>query len=1085
MNNPTGIYHYGETLCNDPDKDFEILDYVSIGDNSESLEQPTPSLLSKYSTSSTESDINLYDSSYDIQFDTSAIGLAKAYANSSSTTMQERDNEIDINWLAQDLDVTSNRESSWDTTICHENELTLEFNSGGIKQLNGTCIIVDDLNGTLQRCPHPVEKPLKQLGGIWELDFDTVDEIVMKSKGDGLNTLGVCKSHFNYDNKQLHECQKTEVSIDRAVIRRKRCLFCGHYKYVFSRGYCTEHSWKLCNRNIQIVCNGLKVCHVFQENEFTKQSSSSRRARYICMLCFTSEEGHLYERKGRGSVLPFDCTDRHHDDSAKSLQLITKWINEISESADRDIQCLLLHEIFKGAMVFFEKLKCIKRSKNDDISDEEFDSKTTKKSKDPKDTNSHHDKSTEEKVAIPTSLSFLGVKIAFRLKKVDVRKLLNSEIYCNAIKRNLKQMGEALATLLWRSRSEVRANKEKLVMPNSLEEYQNGFPLVISNFFYGLIDTIQKNKWKVVLRKQRERKTFEKDYDETRAKKISIFFISVLLSITFPGLDIWFTHILSSLCQKPRLHTSLYSILCVANVVAHTNRYEKHLEKQRREQVDINSKLWKGNNIWNICMVDNIDLQESTFRYDNIFDVPRKTAHATLRMVAQYQLPQNISSLIESYNSELSVFQVGQSTFINNETKKLQNIFNLFVENKWLDYDAFDIRSELRKNVPIGCNIPKPNIVILKPGDNPCNNLNVHEAIIMYFDDVGIGENNFLDISADQAIFRRLVPLREKRPEIRLLLGGWHTNKCMLSTLLAIFSGYGIYRLAASLGVSFLEKLEKVVDYTATCRVIELIWVAVGSAITAYVKHHGKSIESIESENYGILRVWYQFFVWAGYWVCHKIGIRHGNHYMQYYSLAAFAPLFAVAGRCNYSESVVYYLAQISSDPTLQVLLEYACSINITRLGHFLAIDEAVESLGVKRVKQNIGKHLGTEEDLKERMAAVEFERERMNLLLSDFIDDPSVVHTERNLKSRKESTWKLTVDLLEAFNMSNPASHPLFQNTSQNNNEGFHRLFACYNIGKERLYNIYKQDIEKTVERNTTGRRARNIVVDTIAQQK
>ncbi|CAG8770998.1 17388_t:CDS:2, partial [Dentiscutata heterogama] len=157
---------------------------------------------------------------------------------------------------------------------------------------------------------------------------------------------------------------------------------------------------------------------------------------------------------------------------------------------------------------------------------------------------------------------------------------------------------------------------------------------------------------------------------------------------------------------------------------------------------------------------------------------------------------------------------------------------------------------------------------------------------------------------------------------------------------------------------------------------------------------------------------------------------------------------------------------QISSDPTLQVLLEYACSINVTRLGHFLAIDEAAESLG----------HLETEEDLKERMMVVEFEKERINLLLSDFIDDPSVVHTERNLKSRKESSWKLTVDLLEALNMSNPASHSLFQNTSQNNNEGFHRLFACYNIGKKRLYNIYKQDIEKTVERNTTGRRAHNI---------
>ncbi|CAG8856327.1 26044_t:CDS:1, partial [Gigaspora margarita] len=121
--------------------------------------------------------------------------------------------------------------------------------------------------------------------------------------------------------------------------------------------------------------------------------------------------------------------------------------------------------------------------------------------------------------------------------------------------------------------------------------------------------------------------------------------------------------------------------------------------------------------------------------------------------------------------------------------------------------------------------------------------------------------------------------------------------------------------------------------------------------------------------------------------------------------------------------------------------------------------------------------HLGTDEDLKERMAAVQFERERMNLLLSDFIDDPSVIYTEHNLKSRKESSWKLIVDLLEAFNMPDSASHPLFQNTSQNNNEGFYRLFACYNIGKERLYDIYKQDIEKTVERNTTGRRARNIV--------
>jgi len=45
----------------------------------------------------------------------------------------------------------------------------------------------------------------------------------------------------------------------------------------------------------------------------------------------------------------------------------------------------------------------------------------------------------------------------------------------------------------------------------------------------------------------------------------------------------------------------------------------------------------------------------------------------------------------------------------------------------------------------------------------------------------------------------------------------------MCSALITIFSGYGIFNLAANLGVRYLDKLEKVVDYSATCRVLELI----------------------------------------------------------------------------------------------------------------------------------------------------------------------------------------------------------------------------------------------------------------------
>ena len=57
----------------------------------------------------------------------------------------------------------------------------------------------------------------------------------------------------------------------------------------------------------------------------------------------------------------------------------------------------------------------------------------------------------------------------------------------------------------------------------------------------------------------------------------------------------------------------------------------------------------------------------------------------------------------------------------------------------------------------------------------------------------------------------------------------------MCSALITIFSGYGIFNLAANLGVQYLDKLERVVDYSATFHVLEVIWIAVGIAITQYL----------------------------------------------------------------------------------------------------------------------------------------------------------------------------------------------------------------------------------------------------------
>ncbi|CAG8653346.1 4954_t:CDS:2, partial [Ambispora gerdemannii] len=301
------------------------------------------------------------------------------------------------------------------------------------------------------------------------------------------------------------------------------------------------------------------------------------------------------------------------------------------------------------------------------------------------------------------------------------------------------------------------------------------------------------------------------------------------------------------------------------------------------------------------------------------------------------------------------------------------------------------------------------------PGDNPNNNEHIHNAACMYIDDVSINITKNIDLVADEAIFRRLVSLKETHPEFRLLLGGWHTSKCMSITLIAIFSGYGIFNLAAILGVRYFDKFEKVVDYQATSRIIILIWTGVGIALQKYISNYNKTMHDIMTGNNNIVKVWYLFFCWAGYWVGHKMGIRHGNWNMQIENLKAFTPLFAVAA-----------------------------SVNITRPGHYLAFDEVLERL-----------------------------------------EEKLFVREDRNLKSRRLSLWELSNILFDAFTASNPTKHKLFRGTSQNYKEGFSRLFTYYEIGRNRIYEIYRQDIEKSETRITVGRRARNIIISSASKQK
>ena len=269
-----------------------------------------------------------------------------------------------------------------------------------------------------------------------------------------------------------------------------------------------------------------------------------------------------------------------------------------------------------------------------------------------------------------------------------------------------------------------------------------------------------------------------------------------------------------------------------------------------------------------------------------------------------------------------------------------------------------------------------------------------------------------------------------------------------------------------------------------------MIWFVVGVAIHIHLKKHNKTIEQIINENNNLLKTWFLYFKWAGWWKAHRIGIRMGNFEMQHESLSAFAPLFPVAGKLNYASSVTFFLAHLAKHPELKELLKHACSINLSREKHFFAFDEALETFGVKYVKQNISGNPINTEQLKNQIKAVQGERDRIDLFLFEFLDDNVAYQGDRAVKSRKEVTWDVINQLIIAFD--NPTDNFLFQDisglsdmTAEHTSEGWARLFNCYSIGEERLNAILKQDVLKNEERVVTGRRAKNIGHHTIVNMK
>jgi hypothetical protein len=255
-------------------------------------------------------------------------------------------------------------------------------------------------------------------------------------------------------------------------------------------------------------------------------------------------------------------------------------------------------------------------------------------------------------------------------------------------------------------------------------------------------------------------------------------------------------------------------------------------------------RLIQGNNVWNLATIDNIDFKEKSFKFGNIYDVTRDSSHATLRMTFQIQLPIEIETIPEEVielTAETPLFGLNLGT--NEILSMFQQVIYELLDFKRIDeelvyktdFDAETIKHIILTRLEYGCLEPSPNVVILEPGANPNSDEEILHVAEMYKKDFALESHSFLDIVADEAIFRRLIKCRTKWPNIRPLLGQWHTSKDFCSVLLVLFSSYGLLSLASHLGVRFLDKFESVVDYRSTARVLDLIWVAVGIAINIYI----------------------------------------------------------------------------------------------------------------------------------------------------------------------------------------------------------------------------------------------------------
>ncbi|RHZ78051.1 hypothetical protein Glove_168g331 [Diversispora epigaea] len=309
---------------------------------------------------------------------------------------------------------------------------------------------------------------------------------------------------------------------------------------------------------------------------------------------------------------------------------------------------------------------------------------------------------------------------------------------------NWYYIGTNLTNTIWINRKYVRNYKIFLEIPQCLKKYSSAIPPFLYKFFEGLIYTLLFKKHQIANKRQKQRKQLiiSKEIDNKKVERITIMLSSIILTSNFTNTQFWLTRSLASLCRKKKLSSSLHQVLESVNVVLHSIKHERKLEFKRMSNTDSRLYLISGSNIWNICVIDNIDFKQSSFSWGNIYDTTRSTSHVIICLVFQFTLPIDISSIkdetieLNKYNFTIDLNEDANKVIFSFENIILQLLSFNNNNNFNRNFNIEIINKKITETFSNNSHLPSANIVILEAGDNPNSDEDIKQSCDQYFKDL-------------------------------------------------------------------------------------------------------------------------------------------------------------------------------------------------------------------------------------------------------------------------------------------------------------------------------------------------------------